>query len=1256
MLKKILPVAALLALICLLVACTVAPGGSVETGSSADTPPESAPMTLSPAPSPDTGTDALPPDFTLPDETLPYDPDDHPGDPSAYRGLHISAVHGTGKKGAEAVVSHGFVQISNSTDKAISLSGAALYYKTSDANQYTALAFPADASVPAGGSYLVRANAPRDIVESNLILRVESADLEWDIHLDNKEVRLLLAPVDWRIERDADITRFDDAVSVFVATEAYHRSVYAVNDLSRNKIAVRTALKDYSGYHLVNLTRTNTADLRAVAPRTSGGVAATVVASRLTEVLFSHDAGIYDQSLSLTLSAEEGYTIFYTTDGSDPKSSSTRQRYEAPISLADTSAMAIGPMNNAWYRPSASTLPGGHVIKAYATNGFTLSEVYTNTYFITDDLAAYGVTILSFSIPKAEMLDKGFYSNYLPNGAGITDQRPRGTGILEVFDPTGRRVGHSRVEMAVSGNGSSGVGMKSLRVYYKGVNNTDGGLHSDLNYDLFDGRARDDRGQAITSFSRLLLRNSGNDVGHSYVRDAYMQRVSAGLWVDTMASASTLVFVNGEFWGVYNARERYSPEYVESHYGVAKENVTLIESDYSKVHTDQNAPFVVSSGEPGDADPFNAMVDYMRTHDLSVAENYAYIESLMDVDSFIDLWVSRLYFNARDFPENNIKVWRNKNPDDPSGMDTKWHFVLLDTDMGLSYFPRQDGNNSSENANYFWFFSSNSVTGTIMRSLMQNEGFKNRFITRFYELITEHYTVDYLSHELELLIAERDRLMPLQASRWYMEGASVATWQSDCADMRDFISNRYGYVLSFFLGHFGISESDIEGLTHKRISVSYHTGRADVTVNGEAVTNGNILRVENGETVTWHIVATPKEGCTVLGITYTDRNGQTQRTTGTEATFRISESGTLTVLTQKEGKAEDYSKGSLVAGATSLFYLTEGGDLYAWGDNRYGALGIGGAPSAVSTPTYVMSGVSKVATASANAYENGDTTFATAILTADGRVLTVGRNTAGQLGRDGTADSSTLAEIDWKGGRIVDVSMGHDHLLILDESGVLWGVGSNAYGALGPQNVGGNVTAFTRIATGVSTMSAGRRSTVFLGTDGRLWGVGDNRWHKMSLSHGEQIHEPVVLASDIAFIDSGEHQVLAVDKSGRLTYAGWRTVQGFGQGGGNNPVFAPLMSGVRKADIYFGNAVILTTGGDAYIYGLNTEGGLGEAITGGTPKKTVSGVNDVAAGYGFTAYLMADGRLLIRGDNTYGQAGNGAVGGQVNLAEVMFPD
>ena len=252
------------------------------------------------------------------EETLPYDPEMHPGDSTLYEGVLIHSVYGTGKKGAEALISNGYVQFYNNSSKDISLKGASLYYKSDGANPFDQFVFPEDAVIPAGGYYLVRANAPTDFNPDNAVLKVEHCDAEWDVYLDNKEIRLLLAPSGWSIGRDEDITAFDDAISIFVATMEYHHSVYALYDLSRNKIAVRTAMEDYSGYHTVNLTRTATPELRKLCTRTSKGEVNEVAGSLLNEVTFSGDAGIYESAFILNLSAKEGYTIYYTTDGSDP--------------------------------------------------------------------------------------------------------------------------------------------------------------------------------------------------------------------------------------------------------------------------------------------------------------------------------------------------------------------------------------------------------------------------------------------------------------------------------------------------------------------------------------------------------------------------------------------------------------------------------------------------------------------------------------------------------------------------------------------------------------------------------------------------------------------------------------------------------------------------------------------------------------------------------------------------------------------------
>ncbi len=1176
-----------------------------------------------------------------------------------FKDVLITAVYGTGQN-KDAAVGHGFIQLYNASTESVSLADAALYYREDTGDGYRQFAFSKDASIAPGGYYLIRMQAAREkdgqpYDESFSVLSIESYDAEWAVILDNKDIQLSLAPAGQDVSKDTPVEEIDGTVSYFVAADLGYDSHFAVDNMSKSKVAVRTAPKPYSGFHKVNLNQATTAQLTLVCPKSSAGDNV-VVGSRVNEVLFSADAGIYSQGFWLELSAKEGYKIYYTTDGSDPKVHGVE--YTASIPLADSSDMPIGPTtqyaSSGGFGAHSSTLPGGYVIKAYATNGTESTDVFTNTYFISETFYDYGVTMMSLSMDKKLLYgNEGFYNNYF--GVGGTENK-RQTGMMEVFSPDGVRQGSSYVELAISGHGSSGWAMKSMRMYYKSANNTAVGTDGDLNYDLFEGYARDEQGHAITDFSRLLLRNSGNDCMDSFIRDAYMQRVSRDLDVHTMAYAPVLLFINGEFWGVYNARERYSPEYVESHYGVNKDNVAIIESDYDALVLggNANAPFIPMESTQADADEFNALVQYMRTHDLSNEEHYQYVAERLDVNSFMDMYVSRLFFNARDWPENNIKVFKNRVPDDASGMDNKWYFTLLDMDMGIAFFPRE--NDTTERANFFgWIDSTGTVIGTIMHNLCKNQGFKQAFIARFAYVVDRIYTPEFLEAELDAVVAQREPLLELQTRRW---GASEAQYRTSLDNMYSFVRNREQYVIPMLCNYFGISPEDLQIGTEKKIVVSYNPDRAEVTFNNEAVAESGAEYVfdvqPDDQHVTITVSATAKEGYSISSIVFMPSIGEIKTVQGDRAQFTVTCSGTLVINTKSNGTQTPVAgvQSGITASGHSSYYLTETGDLYAWGMNKNGILGIPGNGN-VSMPTLVASGVAKVEVCHSNDAENNNNDTMMAYLTLDGQLYTVGSNSAGQLGRNGTAtdDRVGLVKFDKK---IVDVSVGHDHMLVLDEEGILWGVGSNTYGQLGRSNDGGTTTKFQMVASGVKLIAAGRRNSFYTDENNTCFVLGDNRWQKFG-NDAEKYNKPHQLLKNVAYMSTGEHQIVLVTTNGDLYYAGWRAINGWGQGQGAGGA-VKVTSGVKKAVLHIANMVILKTDGSVWGYGNNQGGALGSvSATSGNPGKMISGgVKDIAAGYQFSMFLFEDGSIKVQGNNASGQAGNGKTGGSVNMAQALF--
>ncbi|MBP5312049.1 MAG: CotH kinase family protein, partial [Clostridia bacterium] len=1152
-----------------------------------------------------------------------------------------------------------FIELCNTHTSSISLDGLCLFYKTSSDKAYRSFDL-GGVVLPAGGYYLIRCASASKYQDASQMLKIENFDASWDVTVDNKEITLVLAPAESTPDPALPAADVADKVSYFVASETFLFDTGYVTDMAKSKIAVRVALKPDSGYRVLNAAKQNSYTLGQIAPRSSKGANA-FTKCMLNEVLFDHDPGYYDSSFNLALSASGDYKIYYTLDGSDPRTSSSRVLYSAPITLADTTKKGYGETTKYLssktgdnrYIPSVSDIIGATVVKACATDGTVSTEVYTSTYFVSSLMKTYNTTVLSFSLPKGVLCDDpgttdggeggGFYTHYFPS---TNDPNPRGNAVIEVFDGEGIRRGYSNVELSVSGHGSSGWHMKSLKIYFKGVNNESGGTDGKLYYDLFDGHSKNAKGQAITDFSRLLIRNSGNDCAQTYIRDAVMQRLSSRLNVDTQEYAPALVFFNGEFWGIYNVRERYSGDYVESHYGVEKDNVALIESDYSQVHTDTNADYIVTSGLDNDADPFNELVRWISNHDLSGPANYKYVTERLDIDSFIDMYIARIYFSSRDWPENNIKVWRNRaGASDRTKSDTKWHFTLLDMDFGLD-FPDVDTGPAS---NWFgWINSQHCTIGRIMDKLIRNQSFKKQFLARFYEVVNEIYVPAAMEEELDRILDGRENIFQLQVDRWSKDGASWKSYRNGVALIRNFLQKRNNYVISYLCRYFSITEAYLMSISGNYIGADFLESRAVVSVDGSEIASGWTRKFD--KTCTFTVEAAAKEGYTVNAILFTDYNGEVIRKEGTSATFTVSSSGTVSLETKRNSSSAVSLKvrPGISAAAATVFYLDESGNLYGWGSNVNNILGAG--TDVVTKPKFIMDNVAMVSVCSSNDYENGNTGMVcAAVLTMDGEIYSIG-GSAQAAGRSGNLTAWGIVEFE---GDPVEISVGYDHLLILDKSGDLFGIGNNSYGQLGAENYGGSAEKFQKIASGATMISAGRRNTAYLDAEGNCYVLGDGRWHKYD-DGVDNFATPYKLLSGVVYIESGEHTLVLVDESGNAYYAGWREIGSFTQGEGSHGAKAVLKGkNIVQASIMFSNMLMLSENGAVYVYGLDQGGAIGGAVTSGSGAVLIrSGVTQVAAGFGFSAFLMSDGTVRILGDNSSGQHANGtteAVKGYSNV-------
>ena len=569
---------------------------------------------------------------------------------------------------------------------------------------------------------------------------------------------------------------------------------------------------------------------------------------------------------------------------------------------------------------------------------------------------------------------------------------------------------------------------------------------------------------------------------------------------------------------------------------------------------------------------------------------------------------------------------------------------MLDLDFGL---------HTEHKARYDYAIGENSVCSKLVAKLLENPSFKNKFVTDFYNGITYVMTQEKNLALLQEMGSERLKLMPYIVARWGNEGRSIDEFRTEWAEMKSLLSgNKNTLAIAGMRNWFRLSEAELEAIVGKSVTVSFSSARVSVTVDGKAVESGDRFNFEDPKTYTIAITPNPNYQFTNAVITYSDGTSRTVTT----PTFTLTASMSVTVTVNAKKISSNMASGKLIAGASYMFYLSDDGELYGWGDNTNGVLGAGGGVTTVTSPTLIMSNVKKVSTTDSTNYEQGSTNWATAILTKDGKLYTVGCNNSGQLGRNGTTTDTTLGLVSID-GNIVDVSMGFDHMLVIDDKGNLWGIGNNGYGQITAS--GTNSQTFVKIASGVSMANASRRTTVYVTTSGDLYGLGDNRWNKLVYNNGEgtAITTPQKLLSNVSFVDAGEHQLLVITNGGALYYAGWRTFNGFSTGNGNNPALHKVKdSGVVDADIYYDNMAVLTDDGQVLVYGNNTGAALGASSTNGslvaTSLTSEYEIIDVAVGYDFAAFLTSDGTIYVNGANSHGQGGLGHTNSTLYMSEV----
>lgn len=539
-------------------------------------------------------------------------------------------------------------------------------------------------------------------------------------------------------------------------------------------------------------------------------------------LVFSAESGFYEASFELSITAPKGSRVYYTLDGSVPDDNSAELKAVELLSIRDKSkdpnaaAMIGGTTTGQFYAPTI-LIDKATIVRAvaYDSVGYP-SEVVTKSYFVGfHDKAEYysNVSIISLVTDPENLFnyDTGIYVTgaTFDNWKNSTDYNPKTRywhqpanyknsgqewerpAHIDFFEKNGELGFTKEIGIRMRGGASRAFLQKSFNLYARGKYGS-----KSFKYDIFPDLTAQYDGKSIEKFDSLMLRNGGNDTELTKIREVLIHEMSSELNVSVQASRPVIVFLNGEYWGLYNLQEKYSEDYIESHYGVDKDNVIIIKTD------------TVDEGEEADIEYYHELFEFAQGNDLSDQNKYDEFSKMLDISSFIDYVSTEVFIGNVDWGTNNVMLWCSRtavtdgsNPYE----DGRWRFMLYDTEYstGLSYEnslafdARYNPSNVYENS-LGRAMNPGSTIGKLFSSLSANKAFCRQFKARFFEIADTAFERD---HVLELLEQYADTYRPMMADtllryRSITEEGAIKQFDYEVDKIRKYFTLRHDYIKS----------------------------------------------------------------------------------------------------------------------------------------------------------------------------------------------------------------------------------------------------------------------------------------------------------------------------------------------------------------------------------------------------------------------------------------------------------------------------
>lgn len=316
-----------------------------------------------------------------------------------------------------------------------------------------------------------------------------------------------------------------------------------------------------------------------------------------------------------------------------------------------------------------------------------------------------------------------------------------------------------------------------------------------LNYKIFDK-------SDITNYDCLIIRNSGNDFNHTFIRDSLIHNfVSENTNLFYQDSKHVILYLNNMYYGIYDIRETKNNNSLSLKYGGSQNDyavfyqIGLLKDPFGKL--------VKDSGTKDDLKKFRELQELILL-DTNFEQISSKIEELLDLDYYFEYQIIQTYFNNFDYITHNFKMFRYNGIIKTPGtfQDGKFRWILYDTDIGLGFTTREydifyiNLGNTDKKRDNTWRYE-------FFRNITKDYNYKKRFVNRYADYLNSKLlpenVLPYIDKYAKLVEPE----VPFHIERWKnfildiedkeeykIPLKSNEEWSDNIKEMREFVKNR----------------------------------------------------------------------------------------------------------------------------------------------------------------------------------------------------------------------------------------------------------------------------------------------------------------------------------------------------------------------------------------------------------------------------------------------------------------------------------